>query len=589
MASYSNYSLKDRKLKTGYYDDPLQAGSYHPAKEGKLNVKEWVKFISYYRYYIDEFAEDILGIQLFPFQKLILREMGRNQNSMLICSRGLGKSWISAVFMVCMCILYPGYKFGIASGKGQQSRNVIVQKIKGELLKNDNLKREILFPIRTSMEECYVEFKNGSEIRSIVLGQNQSGDSARSWRFNGMLIDEARLVTDNAVEEVLIPMTKTKRQNVIALKRKFPHLKDYEKGKVIFISSAYLKTCDLYKRFLDHYEKMKKGNKDYFVCSLDYKVGVDAGIFEEDDILQEKNKPSMTIDKFEYEYLGKFVGSSSMSYYPFDLTENTRVLERCELKQPNKSNSEYIITHDVAVSGATKSDNAVTHVIKLKPRPGGLYYKEVVYTKTMHGVPLHKQRDFLRELIHVKFHNTKKLIIDVLGSGAGLPDMFYETWIYKTDTGQEIEFPPLIIDNDESGMNLENAVPMIRAVTATTAFNNQYYSYMKACFEDRSIRLLKNSAEVDIFYKEGIFTPEEFSQYVETDILIQELSNIKQAFTDSGVVIFSRIVKTKKRDRVTSLLYGLSYISELEYNNRQNAYKKPKKNAYKEYLKYINF
>lgn len=55
----------------------------------------------------------------------------------------------------------------------------------------------------------------------------------------------------------------------------------------------------------------------------------------------------------------------------------------------------------------------------------------------MNGIPLNKQRDFLRELIHIHFPNTKKLVIDDNGVGAGLPTMFYESWEYtdpKTKT-----------------------------------------------------------------------------------------------------------------------------------------------------------
>jgi hypothetical protein len=353
--------------------------------------------------------------------------MARYQNSMLICSRGIGKSWLSAVFMICTCILYPTFKFGIVSGKGQQARNVIIQKIKGELIKNENLIREIIFPIRTGQDECYVEFKNGSEIRAIVLGHNNQGDSARSWRFNGILVDEARLVNEDIIETVLVPMTKTNRENIIIQKRIFPKKKIFEKGKMVYISSAYLKTCDLYNRFMHHYKEMEKGNTDYFACSLDYRVGVDAGIFEEYDILKEKEKPSMTIDRFTYEYLGIFVGSSSSSYYPFQLTEKCRTIDKPELYQPKKCLNKYIITHDVAVSSARKSDNAVTHVIKIKQRTGGTFFKEVVFTKTMNGISLLQQRDFLRELIHIRFPSTEKLVIDTLGSGAGLPALFYES------------------------------------------------------------------------------------------------------------------------------------------------------------------
>lgn len=589
MAVYKNFSQKDRKIKSGHFDDFDKAGSNIVRVSEALDYDEWAELLSYYRHYIDIFAEEVLGITLFPFQKLILRAMARYQNTMLICSRGIGKSWISAVFMFCTCILFPSYKFGIVSGKGQQSRNVIIQKIKGELLKNDNLKREINFPVRTGQDECYVQFKNGSEIRAVVLGINQSGDSARSWRFNGILVDEARLVNDSIIEEVLVPMTKTNRENIIHLKKKFPQKKLIEKGKMVYISSAYLKTCDLYSRFLHHYSEMLKRNQDYFVCSLDYEVGVDAGIFEKNDILKERDKPSMTIDKFTYEYEGVFVGSAVGSYFPFELTEKCRQLEFPEIDQPKKSLCQYIITHDVAVSKGTRADNSVTHVIKLKQRTGGTYYKEIVFTKTMNGVSLIQQRDFLRELIHIRFPNTIKLCIDVLGSGAGLPSLFYETWEYDDRmSGNRLEFPPLVRDDDEEGMELLGAIPFIKPISASSQFNASYYPYMKSCFEDRSCKLLKSSNEMDAAHKEGEIDHEEFAQYLETDVLIQELSNIQQAFTDAGITVYERIVKAKKRDRATSLMYGLSYVFELETEKRQNYYKKDD-NKLKKYKGYINF
>ena len=90
--------------------------------------------------------------------------------------------------MVCMAILFPGIKIGIASGKGQQARNVIIQKIKGELIHNENIAREIKFPIKTTQDDCVVNFKNGSEIRAIVLGLNQSGEFRAFWSFNLLLL-----------------------------------------------------------------------------------------------------------------------------------------------------------------------------------------------------------------------------------------------------------------------------------------------------------------------------------------------------------------------------------------------------------------
>lgn len=477
--------------------------------------------------------------------------------------------------MVCMAILYPGIKIGIVSGKGQQARNVIIQKIKGEISKNENVAREIKFPIKTSSDDCLVEFKNGSEIRAIVLGQNQSGDSARSWRFNIILVDEARLVKDDAIEEVLVPMTKTKRQNVIYLQDKFPDAPIKENGKMIYISSAYLKTCDLYRRFLDCYYKMISGVKGYFVASLDYKVGVKYRLFDEEDIISERDKPSMTLDKFTYEYLGIFVGSSNESYYPYELTTKSRVLDRVELSQPKKSNSRYIIMHDVAVSTEKSSDNASTHVIKLREKPNGTFTKDLVYSKTMNGVSLKEQRDFIRELAHIRFPNTEKIIIDAQSAGQGLLSLLAETWEYKDEKGEISEYPPLVPDDDDEAMKMSGAIPMIRAIQAYGNFNNKFYPYMKSCFEDGSLRLTTDSSESDEQYKSGEISPEEHLVHVEHDILVQELSNIKQELSDkSNVMVYSRIVKRKKRDRATSLMYGLSYVFELEFEEKSNVYKK---------------
>lgn len=534
--------------------------------EDVIDYEAWTEFFSYYRYYIDEFAIDILGIKLFPFQRIILRALARGQYSMLIACRGIGKSWIVAVFYICVSILYPGIKCGIASGNSQQARNVIIQKIKGELSKNPNIANEITFPIRTGSDDCYVEFNGAAEIRAITLAQDRGGDGARSWRFNILLCDEARLIKDSIIEEILIPMTKTKRENALYWDKN-------EKGKVIFISSAHLKTSGLYKRFKFHYEEMMSGNKNYVCICFPYQIGVQAGLFDMEDIEQELAKPTMTKDKFSYEYEAIFVGSSGESYYPYELTMPCRKLDRCELYQPKKSLSEYIVTHDVAVSSARTSDNSCTHVIKLKMRPNGTYTKSIVYTKVMNGIALNKQRDFLRELVHIKFPNTKKIVIDERGTGAGLPTMFYETWEYTDKkTKVTVEYPPLIKDNDEDGFILENAIPMIRAVQATNDFHNKYYPYMKSCFEDRTLELLSTSDAVDSEYKNGEITPEEYAQYIEHDILQSELSNIKQDYSDNGNLIYTRIIKGKKRDRATSLCYGLSVISEMENDNRKNLY-----------------
>lgn len=108
-----------------------------------------------------------------------MKEISRAiDKKLLVNNNVLGKSWICGLFMVCMAILYPGIAIGIVSGNGNQARMVIKQKIEGELIKNENIRREIQ-SVKAGTEDCIVNFKNGSSIRAITLGLNQKGDNAR--------------------------------------------------------------------------------------------------------------------------------------------------------------------------------------------------------------------------------------------------------------------------------------------------------------------------------------------------------------------------------------------------------------------------
>lgn len=546
---------------------------------GRINYEEWTKVLSFYRYYVDKFAVDCLGMDnLYPFQRLMLRAMATHNNTMIIACRGLTKSYISAIFAVCMAILYPGINIGIVSGTANQARMIIIQKILGELMSNENVKREIKDK-GESPQNCFVQFHNGSIIRAFSLGVSQKNSSARGWRFQIVLVDEARLVRSKVLQEVVKPMTKTRRMSNIIAVDKWAEAK-LEEPRMLYMSSAWYKTCELYQSFMEFYNQMIAGNNRYFVCSLDYKVGITQGLFTQGDIDDEKM--ATTSDTFDCEYGAIFVGSANDSFYPYELTFKCRVLEKCELKQPKGSNAIYVVTHDVATSDAKGSDNACTHVIKLNPTGRGTFTKEVVFTQTMNGASLKEQRDLLRELVHIRFPNTDKLVIDIRSAGEGLLPLLEEPWVHN-----DKEFPPLILDNDdETRMMIPEAEPIIRGITATVEFNAQFYPYMRSCVEDGSLRLLLHSTEVNEDYKNGSYKPEEFIVHVEHDNLMQELGNIKRTFSDRSQVVYERIVNTTKRDRCTSLMYGLSVVSELEKQGKADAYKKPQDEE-KYLLKYV--
>lgn len=144
-------------------------------------MKTWVSF---YRSNIHRFAMDYLKCPLKPFQAILLYLMDKNDFFMMIGSRGIGKSFLVAVYCCSKAILCPGIKIIVAAKDKSQAKLMITQKIEKELLnyQGSMLRYEIAKDgIKTGGNEAKVVFKNSSTIEAVV-----SGDSARGYRGNVM-------------------------------------------------------------------------------------------------------------------------------------------------------------------------------------------------------------------------------------------------------------------------------------------------------------------------------------------------------------------------------------------------------------------
>ena len=155
---------KTRKRKRGLQQD-------------KVNFNEGVKlWAGFYRENMGRFAIDYLQLPLFGFQMILLYMMNINNFYYWVASRGLGKSYLTAVYCCCRCILYPSTKIIVASGTKGQARLLISQKIEKELMgMSPNLRREITY-IKVGANDAVVKFKNGSTIEAVA-----SSDSARGY------------------------------------------------------------------------------------------------------------------------------------------------------------------------------------------------------------------------------------------------------------------------------------------------------------------------------------------------------------------------------------------------------------------------
>ena len=78
-------------------------------KQNKIlrGVADWC---AYYRSNPHRFAKDYLHLDLKLFQKILIVMMSVCSNTAFIGSRGIGKTFLSAIFYVIQAILYPGSK-----------------------------------------------------------------------------------------------------------------------------------------------------------------------------------------------------------------------------------------------------------------------------------------------------------------------------------------------------------------------------------------------------------------------------------------------------------------------------------------------
>ena len=154
---------------------------------------------SYYRANPHRFAEDYLHINLHLFQKILIVMMNWSSITVFIGSRGIGKTFLSAVFCVIRCILYPGTKIVIASGVRNQAITVL-EKILLEIKPNSPELAAEIDDRETKINgtNAQIVFKNTSYIKVVT-----AKDSARSNRANILLLDEFRLISKDVIDNIL--------------------------------------------------------------------------------------------------------------------------------------------------------------------------------------------------------------------------------------------------------------------------------------------------------------------------------------------------------------------------------------------------
>jgi hypothetical protein len=280
-----------------------------------------------------------------------------------------------------------------------------------------------------------------------------------------------------------------------------------------------------------------------------------------------KEKERMPDLVFQMEYGSKFIGATTNSALPYELTQPCRTLSKVELEQPKNSRSRYVISLDIATSDAKDADNSIITVIKFNERADGTYAKKLVYIRSFHGKTLDVLAEEIRRLYHISFPNTEKIVYDARGLGDSLDRFFDKEWV---DPVYGKEYPPLVVD-DMPNYNSQ-ALQVLHPFRAVQPLNKRIYTNLRVALEKRSIEFPINMRVIQE-QQSALEDPskrmsmQEIAIFMETDALQFEMGNIVAKMSGSGNVLYDTPRATMHKDRYSSLAMNNDYICELEKEN----------------------
>lgn len=544
-------------------------------------VAEWCAF---YRENIHRFVADYLHVELRLFQKIILVMMNICTITVFIACRGIGKSYLSAIFCVCRCILYPGTKICIASGTRGQSLNVF-EKIDMELKQNSPELRAEIDERQSKINgtDARIVFKNGSFIKVVT-----AGDSARGSRANILLLDEARMIRKDVIDAVLRKFLTQRRMPRYAELSREQRIVEYDKEKnmTLYLTSAYWSDSWIYQKCIDTFKAMMIGGKNQFICGLPYQLSIKEGLLDRSSVEDDMAESDFSEILFSMEYEACFFGAGDDSFfdyatvsksrhikYPMLPNETAALLNNAQqIKIEDKHLGEIrILSADIALMSSKKNDNDATALFinSMLPTKSGRYMRNIVYTEAFEGARTEDQALKIRKYFDEFLCDY--IVLDAQGVGAGVYDALSRD-ILDPETGEI--YPALsCCNNAEMAARCvnPNAQKVIWAIKASAQFNSECAFLLRDGFKSGRIRLLQNEYDAEELL-DSIKGYKNLSQmakvkilmpYVGTTLLIDEI--VKLQYEDAGggkVRVFER--SNMRKDRYSSLSYNYWVSIQIE-------------------------
>lgn len=547
---------------------------------------------AYYRSNPHRFAHDYLHLNLHLFQKILIIMMNWSSTTVFIGSRGIGKSFLSAVFCVIRCILYPGTKICIASGTRGQAINVL-EKIMLELKpESPELAAEIdEKQTKINGTNAQIVFKNSSYIKVVT-----ASDSARGNRANLLLLDEFRMISKDVIDTILRKFLTQKRMPRYEALTKEARKAEYakEKNKIMYLSSAYFVDHWSYLKCEDTKRFMTDDRKKQFVCGLPYQLSIEEGLLDAETVADEMAETDFNEIKFQMEYEALWYGNTDGSFFDYNSISKNRKIKYPMLPDelaaklgnsqnvriPAKLNGEIrILSADIALMSSRKNNNDATAVFinQLMPTKAERYISNIVYTDVCEGLRTDDQALMIRKLFDE--YQCDYIVLDTNGIGLGVYDCLARD-IVDAETGEI--YPAVSCYNNAemaSRCTVIGAEKVVWSIKASAQFNSDCAYLLREAFKSGRIRLLCTEYDAEDILSDirgySSLSSAEKTQlqmpYINTTLLVDELTKLQHEESGGKVRIFEK--SGMRKDRYSSLSYNYYVAIQLEnkMSKRQSA------------------
>ncbi len=584
---YAQYA--DQKQQTLYRKFPSTHFLSNP--EHVHNTLLWSTF---FRRNLHRLAIDYLGIKLHLYQQLILYMMGISQLVCIIACRAAAKSFIIALYACCKAIVKPNSKIVLGSATRGQSKLIISEKIKNELMNMSPALCKEISGIKDSAHESIVYFKNGSTIKVFT-----ANEFARGLRSTDAVREEFRQI-DKTIDDRVISPFQTIRQAPYMLDPYYENIEELKEDPVdIYISSSWFDDGHWMWDLADQAYKGMLENDNAVMLAFDESVTLKHNIRTQKQMQQEKRKQDPITWKIEF--LNLRVKNNASAFFTYGMLTDVQKLRQVfyprnhqDVKFHKRGNNKYdipkqegeirVIACDIAFVEGQQNDNSVYSCIRGIPE-SLTYTTENAEIEVKQGykrqypyIESNQLGDTMKQAIRIRqlyedFH-ADYIVLDCRNGGTQVLYALGKT-LYDEERG--IEYSPFKCMNNETYASVvknPNAPEVIFAINATSQLNSDIaYGFRRSLMEHRTEILVNyNIAKDEILSENEDYQNEidvdmqfEFERpFLETQAMINECAELLYEKNPATGVVKIYEQGSNRKDRYTSCSYGSYFFDQLE-------------------------